>query len=831
MPNLLIDVEARFAALKDAFEQSSNEISKGVKGISDRFDSLNGVLGRFKSLLATAAAGFSLGAVALAFKQTADEADAAYKNAQKFGVTVEALTALEYAARLSDVSVETLGKGIKGLSQNLLEAKAGIGDGAKLFASLRLDPKQFEETDQLLLALADRFSKMTDPALKVGLAMKVFGKSGIEMIPFLNLGREGIEQLTEEAKRLGLVLSTDAAAAAEAFNDNLTRMNAVNQGIVRTFVGATIPILADFTSKMFEASTASGSMKNELLLLTQNRERVLGFFEALATGAAFVADAFMSAKDFIVQLGSSLAVVAKDIETALKITSKAANPLSLIFEENRQEIVKIIRERNEFVKAANEDLENRLQRPQLRAGVASFFDEERRTVRVMGQKFVLETEEQAKRVQKIYDEFLVTPEGRKARQPRSTFIPDLTQLDENTKKQKEKLAGLLNELVGLSASFYDDLRSLDQAFGGASKLTPGTERYEQYVSLVERLIQKQPFAVELAKQEKAAQDDLAKSITLVGEARDKANAAVEEFGTLQGAILDDIARESAALDQNQAARIKVAAFREIERELQRTVARIEREVGEIGGGDIAGRALLRAIEMAEEAKKRVGAALDDLERKRQSWETGFNKGLRDYLNDVKDNARTAEEGVRKAFQSMEDALVEFVTTGKLNFKGFVDSILADIARIIIRKTITAPLAEALGDFAGSLFQGHRGAIVGYTQSYHTPTSVQPIKRLHTGGLAGDEVPYILRKGEGVFTPEQMKALAPVGSGGASIVNVNVIGASPKEVNSREEGGKVTLDLIFEQVDGRIASGIMRGSGATASAIERRYGLSRTPGSY
>lgn len=829
MPNLLIDVEARFAALKDAFEQSSAQIEKGVKGISDRFDVLNGVLGKFKGLLATAAAGFSLGAIATAFKNTAEEADAAYKNAQKFGVTVEALTALEYAARLSDVSVETLGKGIKGLSQNLLEAKAGIGDGAKLFASLKLDPKQFEETDQLLLALADRFKNMNDPALKVGLAMKVFGKAGLDLIPFLNLGREGIEKLTAEAQRLGLVLTTDAAAAAEAFNDNLTRMNAINQGIVRTFVGATIPILADFTEKLFESSSASGSLKNELLQLTQNRERVLGYLEALATAAAFVGDAFVGAKDFIAQLGSSLAVVGKDIETALKITNAAANPFSLLFQKNRDEIADAVRERNEFVKAANEDLEKRLMRPQLRAGVASFFEEERRTVRVMGQKFILETEEQAKKVQEIYDKFLVTPEGRKARQPRNAFIPDLSALDENTKKQKDKLAGLLNELVGLSASFYDDLRSLEQAFG-ARNLAPGSDRYNQYVELVTRLIQKQPFAIELAKREKDAQTELEKSITLVGEARDKAAIALEGFGRTQTAILEDIQRESEALDQNDITRMRVAAFREIERELARTAALIEKEVGEIGGGEIAGQALLRATELAEEAKRRVGVALDELERKRTSWETGFKKGLRDYLDDVKDNASSAEAAVRRAFQSMEDALVSFVTTGKFNFRSFVDSILADIARIIIRKQITGPIAEAVGEFAKGLFQGHRGAIVGYTQSYHTPTTAQPIKRLHTGGLAGNEVPYILKKGEGVFTPEQMKALAPVGSGG-TMVNVNVIGASPKEVKTRDDNGNITLDLIFEQVDGRIASGIMRGSGATGAAIERRYGLSRTPGSF
>jgi hypothetical protein len=54
-------------------------------------------------------------------------------------------------------------------------------------------------------------------------------------VPFLNQGREGIAALMEEAKSLGLVMSEDAARASEAFNDNLTRLHAVTEGVQRQF--------------------------------------------------------------------------------------------------------------------------------------------------------------------------------------------------------------------------------------------------------------------------------------------------------------------------------------------------------------------------------------------------------------------------------------------------------------------------------------------------------------------------------------------------------------------------------------------------------------------
>lgn len=70
---------------------------------------------------------------------------------------------------------------------------------------------------------------------------------------------------------------------------------------------------------------------------------------------------------------------------------------------------------------------------------------------------------------------------------------------------------------------------------------------------------------------------------------------------------------------------------------------------------------------------------------------------------------------------------------------------------------------------------HTGAIMGAGEGWtaHHPISTwSTARRLHTGGLANDEVPAVLQRGEGVFTKGQMAAMAPVstlakiaGSGG------------------------------------------------------------------
>jgi lambda family phage tail tape measure protein len=88
-------------------------------------------------------------------------------------------------------------------------------------------------------------------------------------------------------------------------------------------------------------------------------------------------------------------------------------------------------------------------------------------------------------------------------------------------------------------------------------------------------------------------------------------------------------------------------------------------------------------------------------RKEQDASVGVNEALKNYFDDAQNLAKHAEDVVSNAFQGMEDALVKFVTTGKLDFKSLADSIAADIARIIIKQK----LAELVGKDGSGLLGG------------------------------------------------------------------------------------------------------------------------------
>ena len=138
------------------------------------------------------------------------------------------------------------------------------------------------------------------------------------------------------------------------------------------------------------------------------------------------------------------------------------------------------------------------------------------------------------------------------------------------------------------------------------------------------------------------------------------------------------------------------------------------------------------------------------------------------FGDAAGAARTAGEAIRDAmvgaFDRAGDALVEFAVTGEATFRGFVEAILADLARIALQRLVIEPLANALfgapaGGAAGAgggVGVGHGGGVAGElaVRRYGVPAlAFAGAPRLHGGGVAGfgpGEVPTILKRGETVL---------------------------------------------------------------------------------
>lgn len=246
--------ESDLGAAARASEKSAQQISRAMDGARSAVVNLSGAI----------AGVLSAGAVVSAIKSSADYADQIGKLSQKIGIATDDISGLAYAAKLSDVSNEALGAGVKKLSTL-------IAEGGEKFKYLGINIKDAQgnskDTITIFGEVADRFAGMKDGAEKTALAVALFGKSGSDLIPLLNQGSAGIKAATDEARRFGLIVSKEAAAAAEQFNDNMTRLRASTQGATVALAGPFIRVLGEATEAMLKATEEGGRLAGVIALI------------------------------------------------------------------------------------------------------------------------------------------------------------------------------------------------------------------------------------------------------------------------------------------------------------------------------------------------------------------------------------------------------------------------------------------------------------------------------------------------------------------------------------------------------------------------------------
>jgi methyl-accepting chemotaxis protein len=91
--------------------------------------------------------------------------------------------------------------------------------------------------------------------------MAIFGRAGAAMIPMLNAGRDGLEAMKREADQLGIVIDGKTGKSAEQFNDNITRLTSVLNGIFVQITARTVPALENITNAFVEVAKNGQSLE------------------------------------------------------------------------------------------------------------------------------------------------------------------------------------------------------------------------------------------------------------------------------------------------------------------------------------------------------------------------------------------------------------------------------------------------------------------------------------------------------------------------------------------------------------------------------------------
>jgi DNA-binding phage protein len=318
------------------------------------------------------------GAAAYLVKQSIDAADGMTKMAQKAGVSVESFSTMAYAAKLSGVEVGSLQSAMSKLSSTALDVARGTNkDAVAAFDALGISAAdasgKLKSSDQIMSEVADRFVNMEDGAGKTALAIKIFGRSGADLIPMLNQGAAGLTAMQEEARALGVEIDGSAGPAAERFNDNLTRLNTVKQGFANQIMKAVLPSLEGLTNHMISSAkssnvleTAARSAAAGIKILMSVGAIVTGVFKSLGEYLGGVAatlmllfqgefrQAFETGKSVVLDFASN---VEGTVGTVSAIWDEAANQIEGNAATNATKLAAPIIAAEEKVKKSREKIE------------------------------------------------------------------------------------------------------------------------------------------------------------------------------------------------------------------------------------------------------------------------------------------------------------------------------------------------------------------------------------------------------------------------------------------------------------------------------------------
>src|SRR5579885_1310324 len=232
------------------------------------------------------------------------------------GVAAEALSELRYAAEQSGSGAEDLEKGLRTMSRNIIEAARGSVEAQRNLGRLGLTIADLTglSPDQQLELIADRLAAIQNPLNRTTIAMEIFGRTGASLLPLLSTGAKGIQELRQEANRLGLTMSTEDAEAAEAFGDTLSSLWRTLKQVVFVVGGALAPSLKQIAEWVRDAVTVVAAWINA------NRETVT-IIGAVIAGVVGAGAALMTLGAIVTTVGSAIGVVTFIISAATTAVS------------------------------------------------------------------------------------------------------------------------------------------------------------------------------------------------------------------------------------------------------------------------------------------------------------------------------------------------------------------------------------------------------------------------------------------------------------------------------------------------------------------------------
>jgi lambda family phage tail tape measure protein len=743
LASLVVSLEANVAR----FESDLNKAEFMAKKAMDTIGNVSETaMKAVKGAVMAMAAAYTFDAFADGIKGAIASAGELDQMAKKTGATVEALSGLKSAAKLSGTSLEEVGGGLQKLSKAMFEAAGGSQKQSDLFKSLGVEVTdssgKLRDSGEVMLDLAKKLDSMDSSTQAVATAQMLLGKRGAELLPFM--------QDLAEIGELNAKVTSEMAAEADLYEKNLVRLEGRKKSLYNTIASALLPVMRDFTDALLASGSMTERLNDTAKQLKQDNVIETWAREGLRAVAAFI-DIFDACVRIVRIAGNAIAATGADIVSVLAfmdgigaemISEKSLDPVKRRFATLTSDL-------KSHAESFNDDM--------VKIWTAPLF------LTKLDEQFAQRDAGLKKPVESPKRSFAIPDQRPDKTSPFDSYLDSL-----NVEAIKDKLGkyeamiekgrllavkeGRLGDMAKVTAT-VSSIQSIDEgkridAF--AHSLDVANQQYEFQNTLIGLNVRDQALATEGRKNfltvEQQIWDAEKNGSKLSTEAQQRLRAeATKSTATLVQAVID---RFDAQQKFDETKRINAfthsleqaneqyifqtdligmnAQAQEIANVKRKNFLAVEQQIwdAEQSGTKLTADTQQR---LRDEAVKSTAVMIKAIEARwdaERSWETGVNKALNNYIDTVTNAAAQSERLFTNAFKGMEDALVSFVQTGKLDFKSLANSIIADLIRIQIQNSIMKPLAQATsgmslsgmfssaGNFFSGLFKADGGPVAG-----------------------------------------------------------------------------------------------------------------------
>jgi lambda family phage tail tape measure protein len=729
------DAINKFEEMKDRVGGATD----GIRGLTSAFGSASLAIGvtvvALGALAAAAAAGvlYKLGKEAIA---AADEFD---DLSERTNIATERLSLYAELAKLGNTSIQELTASAEKLAMKLSKQDEESGKVVQGLKALGVSTKDANGETKSMLQLQEdvvvAVDKAKDSAAAEGAAVQVLGTDYYKLRAAIKVTLEKKSEMYDYMQNTGAIVTADLGKKSGDLNDKIDKMGIAFKGMGNSVATTAMPYLQSFLDKLIEISAYVASLVRKW---TGNMTALEGTAEGLSKAAT--------------EKAAAEAAIAKLEGSEYAKTGAGAKALAQQ-KERLASLQETTRELNRYKTAATE---------------AAKAEKDIALNGAVGEG--------------------IRPGGKAAK-------PEKAKKDNTAEKEAKEQLTLMERFAALSQKQVDDLdkaKGIDsernklqrdgmEILAGVKGLT-GEQR-----ELAVQTVLAEYDKAKLAEKEKKSQEEITKErqkqLDSMNELILKSNEYISkqkgEFADRFLSKTERAARESerGAVGSYDAAILKTqqqlntdTTLTDEKREgMRQFIAQMQTARGEALG----------AIQALNEEKATAENSLTE----------GMARGFRTYADSIPTIAQQTADAVTSISQSMEDAFVQFTTTGKFNIKSLASTVIAEFARMQAKAAVSGILKFVGGIIGGST--GTETGITGTTLSFGSGASSTSLfggKYADGGNPPMGKVSLVGERGPELFIPKTQGTIIPNNAlGGSNVVqNFNLGDIYVQGGNTNEE---------------------------------------------